>query len=101
MPVAVGIQPLAHPAVLVVVGILHHLVHRRGVACAVFDLHQAVAVVPGVLGDVGIAAVELAVLVGVDEPVRAVPLGVFWKPGCGVYSGQNRKTPRPGLEPGT
>jgi len=44
----------------------------------VLDLHQAVAVVPGVLGDVGIAAVELAVLVGVDEPVRAVPLGVCW-----------------------
>jgi len=42
----------------------------------VLDLDQPVAVVPGVLGDVGIARVELAVLVIVDEPVRAVPFGI-------------------------
>ncbi|WP_347244393.1 hypothetical protein [Thermogutta sp.] len=39
-------------------------------------LRQPVPVVPGVLGDVGVTRVELAVLIGVDEAVRAVPLGI-------------------------
>ena|GEM_PF-1872124 len=55
MAIAIAIQRLADPAVLVVLEVLHHVVHGRGVACPVLHLDQPVAVVPGVLGEVGIA----------------------------------------------
>ncbi len=74
MAVAVAIQAPADPAVGVVVGVLDHPVHRRGVTGPMLHLDQPVAVVPSVLGDVGVALVELAVLVGVDEPQGAVPV---------------------------
>ncbi|ASV73683.1 hypothetical protein THTE_1081 [Thermogutta terrifontis] len=51
------------------------MIDRRSVAGSVLHLGEPVAVVPGVLGDVGVTRVELAIGVGVDEAVRAVAYG--------------------------
>ncbi|MBC7350770.1 MAG: hypothetical protein H5U08_00275 [Thermogutta sp.] len=52
------------------------MIDRRSVARSVLYLGEPVAVVPGVLGDVRVARVELAVLIGVDEAIRAVAFGI-------------------------
>jgi len=52
------------------------MIDRRGVAGSVLHLGEPVAVVPGVLGDIRVARVELPIGVGINEPVRAVPLGI-------------------------
>jgi len=77
LAVAVVIQPLVNPAVGVIVGVLDHVIDRCRVACPVLHFGEPIAVIPGVLGDVRVARVELAVLIGFDEAVRPVPLGII------------------------
>jgi len=88
--IAVGIEFLMDQAVEGVVDVVDGLGGGAAVGGPVGDVGEAVAMVPGVLGDRGVARVEGAAGVGVDEAGGAVAVGVVGvgvdEVGCGADS---------------
>jgi len=76
--VAIGIEPLVHPAIGVVVGVLDHLVYRRRVVGPVLDFDQPVAVVPGVLGNAVSPASSSPLWLASTNPCVRLPSASYW-----------------------